>query len=84
VGFLNAYSLAGQAQYFAAFEKVWAFIKNYQIDQKKGEWHWLSTLDQDKNYDAYKAGFWKCPYHNGRAMMEVCRRLRAIEQRHDR
>jgi cellobiose epimerase len=80
VGFLNAYAMTGEAQYFTAFERVWVYIKKYQMDKNKGEWHWLSTLDQDKNYNAYKAGFWKCPYHNGRAMMEVCKRLQGIEQ----
>lgn len=76
VGFLNAYVMTGRAEYFNAFEKVWAFIRQYQMDKQKGEWHWLSTLDQDGGYAFYKAGFWKCPYHNGRSMMEVCRRLR--------
>jgi mannobiose 2-epimerase len=80
VGFLNAYSMTERAEYFTAFERVWAFIKNYQLDKKKGEWHWQSTLDQNADYSAYKAGFWKCPYHNGRSMMEVCRRLRDIKQ----
>jgi cellobiose epimerase len=80
VGFLNAYAMTGRAEYFNAFEKVWAFIKQYQMDQEKGEWHWLSTLDQDGDYAFYKAGFWKCPYHNGRSMMEVCRRLRETVQ----
>lgn len=80
VAFLNAYSMTGRAEYAAAFERVWAFIKNYQLDKKQGEWHWLSTLDQGKDYGFCKAGFWKCPYHNGRAMMEVCRRLLDIEQ----
>jgi cellobiose epimerase len=80
VGFLNAYTMTGKAEYFGAFEGVWAFIKNYQLDKKKGEWHWLATPDQGKDYNAYKAGFWKCPYHNGRAMMESCKRLHTIEQ----
>lgn len=80
VGFLNAYGMTGRAEYFNAFERVWTFIKQYQMDKKNGEWHWLSTLDQDGDYAFYKAGFWKCPYHNGRSMMEVCRRLRRTGQ----
>src|SRR5688572_20235248 len=34
VGFLNAYSMTGRAEYFDAFERVWAFIKDYQLDKK--------------------------------------------------
>ncbi len=78
VGFLNAYALSNNEVYFAAFQKVWDFIKENQIDKEKGEWHWLSTLDQPAVGDC-KVGFWKAPYHNGRAMMEVCKMLVKLE-----
>ena len=72
VGFLNAYQLTADERYYDAFERVWEFIKKYQKDQLKGEWHWLSVLDKPHVGDC-KIGFWKAPYHNGRAMMEVCK-----------
>ena len=72
VGFLNAYHLSGEQAYFDAFNGVWGFIKQYQKDLENGEWHWLSTLDRPHAGDC-KIGFWKAPYHNGRAMMEVCK-----------
>lgn len=75
VGFLYAYSVSGEQKYFAAAEAVWAFIKKYQIDNESGEWLWLSRLHAPSATPYYKVGFWKCPYHNGRAMMEAIRYL---------
>ncbi|HEX7762678.1 MAG TPA: cellobiose 2-epimerase EpiA [Cellvibrio sp.] len=74
VGFLYAYSVSGEQKYMAAAEAVWAFIKKYQIDSE-GEWLWLSRLHAPGVTPHYKVGFWKCPYHNGRAMMEAIRYL---------
>ncbi|HEX7025850.1 MAG TPA: AGE family epimerase/isomerase, partial [Gammaproteobacteria bacterium] len=79
VGFLNAYTMTGDMRYFQAFESVWVFIKKYQRDWERGEWFWYSLLDGKKS--PYKMGFWKAPYHNGRAMLEVCRRLRQVKCR---
>lgn len=77
VGFLNAFSMTGDVRYFQAFENVWAFINKYQKDKEIGEWQWFSLLDREES--PYKIGFWKAPYHNGRAMLEVCKRLRQLE-----
>lgn len=74
IGFLNAYQITGEKKFYQAFVNLWEFIKTYQKDHDHGEWRWLSTLDHPSRGD-YKIGFWKAPYHNGRAMMEVCRRL---------
>jgi len=74
VGFYYAYNISGEQKYYDAFLKVWAFIKNYQIDKANGEWFWLSEKDRPETGD-YKVGFWKGPYHNGRAMMEICKLL---------
>jgi len=75
VGFLFAYCESGQSKYLVAAENIWAFIKRYQIDRKNGEWFWLSRLDNSQTTHFYKVGFWKCPYHNGRAMMESIKYL---------
>lgn len=78
VGFLNAWQSTGDARYWSAFLKVWRFVKNHQIDGECGEWLYYSALDRPREEQPYKAGFWKGPYHNGRAMMEVCRRLQSL------
>lgn len=79
VGFFNAYELTGDKQYFSAMEHVWQFIQNQVIDTEFGEWLWFSRCSKQE-YCAeaqppYKAGSWKGPYHNGRAMIELYQRL---------
>lgn len=75
VGYLNAYSITGHQAHLNAFIRTWAFIKQHHIDKHYGEWRWLSSLDSSTRFDDHKCGFWKGPYHNGRSMIEVCRRL---------
>ena len=75
VGHLNLY------QHFAdqsALEKAlrcWNFIKNHLVDREHGEWHWSLYADGTVNTKDDKAGFWKCPYHNGRMCMETLERF---------
>ena len=75
VGFLFAYRESHDSKYLIAAENIWKFIKNYQIDKKNGEWLWLASLNTPPVEPYYKVGFWKCPYHNGRAMIEATRYL---------
>lgn len=77
VGFLYAYATTGDVRYYDAAKKSWEFIKTYQIDRDNGEWLWLSRLNEETDAH-YKVGFWKCPYHNGRAMLEAIRYLQKI------
>ena len=79
VGFLNAWHMTSEQKYFNAAKKVWEFIQQYQIDSENGEWHWLSVLDKPHVGDC-KVGFWKAPYHNGRAMMEAYKLLAKTKQ----
>lgn len=71
VGFLYAYVTSKDEKFLTLATRVWKYIKRYQIDTKNGEWFWLSTLDTHASVKNYKVGFWKCPYHNGRAMIEA-------------
>ncbi|MBN2613183.1 MAG: AGE family epimerase/isomerase [Bacteroidales bacterium] len=78
VGLLNAYQISDEKKYFALFMSSWNFIDKFIIDHENGEWFWRV----DKNgipYDEGKAGFWKCPYHNSRACIEVLRRIKMID-----
>jgi mannobiose 2-epimerase len=78
VGFLFAYSQTQEKKYLNAAETIWEFIKKFQIDHKKGEWFWFADMGAAQAKDYYKVGFWKCPYHNGRAMMEAIRYLEEV------
>ena len=78
VGFLNAYQMTGQQKYAQVCSGIWQFIDDYHLDKKMGEWHWVSTNDQPEYLPEYKVGFWKAPYHNGRAMMELSKLFQRI------
>jgi mannobiose 2-epimerase len=75
VGFLFAYSQTKNERYLRAATDVWQFIKVHQIDHINGEWFWLADNGNTNGRENYKVGFWKCPYHNGRAMIEGVRYL---------
>lgn len=79
VGFLNAYHLTDETEYLQACEKIWQFTQEQHIDHDNGEWFWIAKDQKDLNPIEYKAGFWKGPYHNGRAMMEAAELIRGIE-----
>ena len=82
VGFLNAYQLSGTPHFLEASLRSWDFIEAYLVDVTYGEWIRYVTRDhrpaEGEGSDDLKASFWKCPYHNARACMEVSRRLQAI------
>ena len=75
VGFLNAWQLTGEMHFHRKFLAAWTYTKKYIIDDQKGEWFWGRTADGAIMEGEDKAGFWKCPYHNSRACIEVIRRL---------
>jgi mannobiose 2-epimerase len=77
VGFYNAYELSGEQKYYDAAADIWNFIKKHFMDHEHGEWYNELSLDNKKDVSMPKAGFWKCPYHNGRACFELIRRIKA-------
>ncbi|TDG37278.1 N-acyl-D-glucosamine 2-epimerase [Pedobacter changchengzhani] len=78
VGFLNAYQLSKDESLLNHFLAIWHFTKKHIIDHKKGEWFWGVNEDFSLMQGEDKAGFWKCPYHNSRACMEVVNRLKKL------
>ncbi len=75
VGFLNAYQLSRQPHFLKAALRSWDFIETHFIDQEHGEWFRHVSKDYTVDMSAAKVSFWKCPYHNGRACMELMDRL---------
>ena len=75
VGLTDTWRLTGDADYLDKMLKVWDFITNKLVDRKRGEWLWRTDRDGRDVYNDCKAGFWKCPYHNSRAIIEVLQRL---------
>ena len=79
VGFYNAWQINGDSTYLSKSLQSWAFIKNHIKDYKNGEWFWGVNGDYSLMQNQDKAGFWKCPYHNGRACIEIIKRTTGIK-----
>ncbi|GAB3315628.1 cellobiose 2-epimerase [Larkinella ripae] len=74
VGFMNAYQLTKEKQFLDKSLKTWEFVKSYMLDKKNGEWY--SGIDENhKILGNTKISMWKCPYHNGRACIEMIDRI---------
>jgi cellobiose epimerase len=77
IGFFNAAQLSGNEEYIHKSIRTWKFVKKHIKDSEQGEWFWgvnadYSIMQKDK------AGFWKCPYHNSRACLEIIHRISAL------
>lgn len=77
VGLVNAWQISGKGTYLEQFKRVWAFTDRHIIDHAGGEWVWGVKENNSLMEGEDKVGIWKCPYHNGRAMIELIRRLPA-------
>ncbi|MGD0862622.1 MAG: AGE family epimerase/isomerase [Candidatus Limnocylindrales bacterium] len=79
VGFLNAYRLSGRDEHLEAAIRTWNFIDACVIDHRGGEWYSRVSREGVPVPDLAKVGFWKCPYHDARAMLEIMERTRRLE-----
>ena len=75
VGFFNIYQYFGDEQAVEKATHCWQYIKQNLIDNENGEWYWSRHADGTLNLEDDKAGFWKCPYHNGRMCLELIERI---------
>jgi mannobiose 2-epimerase len=78
VGLMNLFELTGNEKYLENARHCWEYICMNLIDREKGEWYWSILPDGIPNRKDDKAGFWKCPYHNGRACLEIMSRVEKI------
>ena len=78
VGWFNLWQHFGDEEALERAERCWTYIKEQLIDWENGEWHWSRRPDGSLNLDDDKAGFWKCPYHNGRMCLEIIERTEAM------
>ena len=75
VGFLQAWQLSGDNIWWQRSLASWNFIKEHIRSPDDKEWYWGVEADNSPMPGQDKAGFWKCPYHNSRACLEILRRL---------
>ncbi|MEI6821441.1 MAG: AGE family epimerase/isomerase [Bacteroidota bacterium] len=93
VGFMNAYEMTVDVKNWETVKLSWNFINNHVIDHVKGEWFtkvnrlgvpFLTEPKDDPSpyyRNDWKIDPWKCPYHNGRAMMELIKRIVRIQKK---
>ena len=87
VAFINGFELTDNPKYWEKLTLSWNFIDKHVIDHKNGEWFtkvnrlgvpYLFEPENDPSpyyRNDWKIDPWKCPYHNGRAMMELIARI---------
>ena len=90
VGFMNAFELTGDDKYWETVKRSWDFIDRCVIDHQRGEWYtkvsrlgvpFLTEPEDDPSpyyRNDWKIDPWKSPYHNGRSMMELVKRIERI------
>ncbi len=80
VGFMDAYELEKDEVYLERVHALWSFILKQIKDSEHGEWHWRVDQNNKPYENEVKAGFWKCPYHNSRALMELIVRIDKLKE----
>ncbi|HJZ39334.1 MAG TPA: AGE family epimerase/isomerase [Bacteroidales bacterium] len=78
VGMFNLFEITSDDLYLTRAIRCWEYIVNNLTDKKNGEWYWSIFPDGTPNLKQDKAGFWKCPYHNGRMCLEIIGRSERI------
>jgi len=72
-GFLQAWQITQDLRYLNAATGIWEFIEKRLVDSKNGEW--FKSISAAREPKAEKISEWKGPYHNGRACIELIKRL---------
>jgi mannobiose 2-epimerase len=75
VGYMNTYGITGEQKYLEMACKIMLFIEKHIVDKENGEWFFRVDRKGNPIRTHEKAGFWKCPYHNARACLEILHRI---------
>jgi len=75
IGLMDAREITKDNHYLEKVVGVWRFIQQHIVDRKNGEWFWSVDSNNNPDLNEDKVGFWKCPYHNCRALTELIKRL---------
>lgn len=78
VGLMDAYQITNNEAYLEHLQLIWNFTLNNHVDKQYGGWLGRVNKSNEVYQDDDKIGFWKCPYHNARALMEVLNRIHTI------
>lgn len=74
VGLIHAFECTHKNEYLEAALDVQHFMETQLHDRLEGEWFW--GLDENGAIiPKEKGGFWKCPYHNTRAALQLIERI---------
>lgn len=74
VGFMNAYQLTKDPLFLEQSAASWTYTKKHLLDLKNGEW-FMGVDPAGQVRGDTKISPWKCPYHNGRACIEMSERI---------
>lgn len=78
VSALQMYCLTREEVYFNCFSQTLDWIVKHQADWEHGDWHAQVAMNGKPSGD--KAGEWKSPFHNGRAMIRCLELLQSVTQ----
>lgn len=71
VGFQYLHRCFPSEGYDRHAQRTWTYIREQLVDPEYGEWFWSRLPNGEVAVKEDKAGFWKCPYHNGRMCLEM-------------
>ncbi|MEH0674039.1 AGE family epimerase/isomerase [Vibrio scophthalmi] len=79
VGFFNAYQKKNTPMLLDNALGCWNIIQRQLKDRVNGEWFWKVKRNGQTYKGLPKVEPWKCPYHNGRACLEMIKRIAEVE-----
>jgi mannobiose 2-epimerase len=75
IGLVNTWQITGNQQYLKKAVEIWDYITKFIINVEYGEWNAVIDIFNHVVTTGDRVGFWKGPYHNTRACIEVINRL---------